>query len=288
MKFATFRRDGESRLGVVQGDYLVDISEMFDIPVPDLGAFLSRNLSSRFAEIEDYAAAAASSARLTLDQDYLPPIPNPGKIMCLGLNYRDHAAEIGMPIPDLPIVFARVAGSLAGHNQPIRLNPLSTQFDFEGEVAAVIGRRARAVPREQALDYVFGYAPFNDLTYRDYQLRTPQWTIGKNFDGTGPFGPLVVTADELPLGARGLRIVTRINGTTVQDGNTENMIFDVAESIAQLSQTMTLEPGDLIMTGTPAGVGAGRKPPLWLKAGDRCEVEVEGIGTLSNEIVQYD
>ena len=214
----------------------------------------------------------------------LPVVPNPGKIICIGLNYRDHAKEGGNPIPDYPAVFMRVATSLVAHSQPILRPPVSDKLDFEAELALVIGRPAKRVAAGDALDYVAGYACFNDGSVRNYQRKSTQWTMGKNFDQTGGFGPELVTADELPDGARGLRVTSRVNGVVMQDGNTSDMIFDVPTLIEVLSEVMTLEPGDVIATGTPAGVGYARTPPLFLKHGDVCEISIEGIGTLSNPI----
>ncbi|MDO8413466.1 MAG: fumarylacetoacetate hydrolase family protein [Gallionellaceae bacterium] len=213
-----------------------------------------------------------------------PVMPEPGKIICLGLNYYDHAKEGGRDKPSYPWFFMRCATSLMAHGEPAILPRVSKTFDYEAELAVVIGKRARHVTREQALEYVFGYTCFNDMSVRDYQKRTPQWTIGKNFDSTGGFGPVLVTADELPAGAAGLRIQCRLNGQVVQDANTSDMIFGVAETIELLTECMTLEPGDVIVMGTPAGVGFARTPPLWMKVGDVVEVEIEGIGTLVNQV----
>ena len=216
---------------------------------------------------------------------YLPPFPTPPKIICVGLNYRDHSAESGFKQPDYPTLFTRFATSLVAHGAPVVRPKVSDKFDYEGELVAVIGQGGRHIARENALDHVAGYSIFNDVSVRDYQFKTPQWTVGKNFDGTGPFGPVFVTADELPAGAKGLRILTRLNGQIMQDGNTDDMVFDVATLIATISEAITLEAGDIIVTGTPAGVGQSRKPPVFMKAGDRVEVEIEKIGTLSNPIV---
>ena len=215
----------------------------------------------------------------------LPPLARSQKIICVGLNYRDHSAESGFKQPDYPTLFARFASSLIGHQEAMVRPHLSEQLDFEGELVAVIGRRGRAIPRESALDHVVGYSIFNDGSIRDYQMRTPQWTVGKNFDATGAFGPGLVTSDELPPGCKGLRLQTRLNGETVQSAHIEDMVFDVASLVAIISESMTLEPGDLIVTGTPAGVGLGRKPPLWMRPGDRIEVEIDRIGALVNPIV---
>jgi len=234
------------------------------------------------------AAAAALAAGAPIDPtavDWLPPLARPGKIVCVGLNYADHTAESGFKQPDYPTLFARFTTTLVGHGAPVVRPRVSEQFDYEGELVAIIGRGGRHIPRATALDHVFGWSIFNDVSVRDYQFKSPQWTMGKNFDATGAFGPLVVTADELPPGGRGLTLETRLNGTVVQHATTDDLIFDVASLIAIVSEGITLEPGDLIVTGTPSGVGAARKPPLWMKPGDLCEVEIEGIGVLANRVV---
>jgi len=212
------------------------------------------------------------------------PVPSMGKIVCIGLNYVDHAKEGGNPIPDYPAVFLRARSSLVAHGQPLVRPSCSDKFDYEAELAVVIGKPARHVAEANALSCVLGYSCFNDGSVRDYQRKSTQWTIGKNFDGTGAFGPEVITADELPAGAQGLRVSCRLNGKTMQDGNTHDMIFPVARTIAILSEVMTLEPGDVIVTGTPSGVGYARKPPVFLRPGDVCEVEIEGVGILRNPV----
>ncbi len=216
---------------------------------------------------------------------FLPPLVRPGKIICVGLNYHEHATESGFERPQFPTVFARFASSLVGHGEPLICPSSSRQFDFEGEMVAVIGKPGRHISVAEALDHVAGYSIFNDGSVRDVQLRTPQWTLGKNFDGTGAFGPCFVTADELPAGAAGLRLETSLNGTVVQSASTDEMIFNVAELVEVISSAMTLEVGDIIVSGTPSGIGHARTPPLYMAEGDRCEVRVEGIGVLSNPIV---
>lgn len=215
----------------------------------------------------------------------LPPLPAPGKIVCVGLNYADHSAESGFEVPTYPTIFGRFASSLVGHDAPILRPRISEQLDFEGEFAAVIGRTARDVSKARALDHVAGYSLFNDASIRDYQFKSPQWTVGKNFDGTGAFGPALVTSDELPAGCRGLRLRTRLNGAVVQDASTDDLVFDVAALVSILSAAFTLHPGDVIVTGTPSGVGLARTPPLWMAAGDVCEVEMDGLGLLRNPII---
>ena len=214
----------------------------------------------------------------------LPPIPAPKKILCVGLNYDDHLEESGLKKPTYPEIFARLATSLIAHQEPIRRPRESTLLDYEAELAVVLGKPGRRIPREMALDHVAGYSMFNDATVRDFQLRTPQWTLGKNFDGTGSFGPWLVTPDSLPPGARGLRIQGRLNGRVLQDARTDKLIFGVAELIEAISIAITLEPGDVIITGTPGGVGAARKPPVFMKQGDTFEVEIEGLGILTNPV----
>ncbi len=217
--------------------------------------------------------------------ELLPPLPSPPKILCVGLNYADHSAESGFEVPSYPTIFARFASSLIGHGAPIVRPRVSEQLDYEGEFVAVIGRGGRDTPKAQALDHVAAYSLFNDASVRDYQFKAPQWTVGKNFDGTGAFGPYLVTADELPPGCKGLRLQTRLNGEVVQSASTDDLVFDVATLVSVLSVAFTLEAGDIIVTGTPSGVGLARKPPLWMKPGDVCEVELEGLGTLRNPVV---
>ena len=235
------------------------------------------------------AAAAALRAGDTLDPAFVSfavPFAAPGKIICVGLNYRDHTAESGMQQPDYPSLFTRLNSSLVAHNEPIVRPSVSDKLDYEGELVAVIGTGGRHIAHDRALDHVAGYSIFNDGSIRDFQLRTSQWTMGKNFDGTGAFGPAFVTVDEVPPGATGLRLETRLNGEVMQSASTDDLVFDVATLVSTISQGITLSPGDLIVTGTPSGVGAARKPPVFMKPGDVCEVEVERIGVLRNPIVQ--
>jgi len=218
--------------------------------------------------------------------EFLPPVRKPGKIVCVGFNYRDHSAEVGVEVPDFPNFFPRFVSTLTGHEQAIELPRASGQLDYEGELAVVIGRSGRGITEKEALNHVAGYSIFNDASVRDYQFRTSQWLVGKNFDRTGGFGPWLVTPDELPPGCVGLRVQTRLNGQVMQDGSTEVMVFDVAKIITILSEIMTLSPGDVIITGTPSGVGYKRKPPVFMREGDVCEVEIEGIGILRNHVVK--
>jgi acylpyruvate hydrolase len=214
----------------------------------------------------------------------LPPVPKPPKILCVGLNYDDHLEESGLKKPAYPEIFARFATSLIPHQEPIRRPRESIALDYEAELAVVIGKPGRRIPRDQALDHVAGYSLFNDATVRDFQLRTPQWTMGKNFDGTGSFGPWLVTPDALPPGASGLRIQGRLNGRVMQDSRTDRLIFSVPALIEMISVAMNLERGDVIITGTPGGVGAARKPPVYMQHGDVFEVEIEKLGILTNPV----
>jgi 2-keto-4-pentenoate hydratase/2-oxohepta-3-ene-1,7-dioic acid hydratase in catechol pathway len=280
MKLTTYLQDGQAHLGVVDGEVVIPL----DSVNADLRAALAAGTSLPAAA---QTAMGSNAKRLPLAQlRYAPLVREPGKIVCLGLNYFDHAKEGGREKPDYPWFFFRAPSSLIGHREAGQVPRVSSKFDYEAELAVVIGRRVpRHTRRADALQYVFGYSCFNDMSVRDYQKRTPQWTIGKNFDATGGFGPVLVTADELPAGAKGLRIQGRLNGQVMQNANTDDMIFDVAETIELLADVMTLEPGDVIVMGTPAGVGQARTPPVWMKAGDTFEVEIERIGTLVNPIV---
>lgn len=248
----------------------------------DLGQLLAAGSD----ELADVAKALTAAPLVEVAElGFLPPVPRPGKIICVGMNYLGHIREIGAEVPTYPGLFPRFANSLVGHGAAIRRPTVSDQLDYEGELAVVIGKAGRGIRVADALSHVAGYSLFNDASLRDYQLRTPQWFAGKNFDGTGAFGPWLVTPDELPDGASGLALTTRLNGAVVQSGNTDDLVFNVAALIVLLSEFMTLEPGDVIVTGTPSGVGIARKPPLWMKPGDICTVEIEGIGRLSNPIV---
>jgi len=264
-------------------------SEFIDICASDTS--LPKSLLDIIAEqgAMDKVAQLAKTSNAVVknikDVTFLPVIENPSKIICLGLNYADHAAEGGHATPEYPSFFMRGASSLVGHNAPMIRPKVSEKFDYEAELAFVIGKKARHLTRDNALDYVAGYSAFNDGSLRDYQRKTSQWTIGKNFDGTGAFGPWLVTPDELPKGASGLRIQSRLNGQIMQDANTKLFLCDVVHTLVLLSEVMTLEPGDVVITGTPGGVGHARKPPVWMKAGDIIEIEIEGVGLLSNPIV---
>jgi acylpyruvate hydrolase len=214
-----------------------------------------------------------------------PPVPDPDKIICLGVNYREHAAEARQQLPAVPMFFAKFRNSLIGPSSPILLPGVSTQIDYEGELAVIIGRRCKGVSEQEALQYVAGYTIMNDVTARDLQLQTSQWTAGKALDTFGPMGPGIVLASEIP-DPQTLTLTTRVNGQVVQHASTADMIFSVATTIAFLSSLMTLEPGDIIATGTPSGVGITRTPPLFLQDGDVVEVEIERLGRIRNPVMR--
>jgi acylpyruvate hydrolase len=283
MRFLTFNSAGARGIGVMTGSSEVRGLLQGDQGYPgDLGALIGQGDES--LRSAGKMLAGARSFDPTKIQ-WLPPLVAPPKIICIGLNYAAHAAEGGLQTPTYPSVFVRFNTTLIGHRAPLLRPRESIHFDYEVELVAVIGRAGRRISKQAALTHVIGYSVFNDASIRDYQKRTPQWTVGKNFDGTGAFGPFLVTHDELPSGGKGLRLQTRLNGKTLQDASTADLIFDVATLIALLSEACTLQPGDLLVTGTPSGVGFTRKPPLFMKAGDVCEVEVEGVGTLVNPVV---
>ncbi|MBI2746089.1 MAG: fumarylacetoacetate hydrolase family protein [Burkholderiales bacterium] len=286
MRLFSFEAQGQSRIGVLKS---AGAQEFIDLAVADpslpkdMGALIAQAGGLEAAR-QVAAQAPAAALKPLAGVRFLPLVPRPGKIVCLGLNYADHAKEGGHARPEYPSFFLRGATSMTGHLAPIIRPKASTKLDYEAELAVVIGQRARHLTPANALAAVAGYSCFNDGSIRDYQRKTNQWTIGKNFDGSGPFGPWLVTPDELPPGAAGLRIQSRLNGKVMQDANTKDFLWDVVESLCIITECMTLEPGDVIITGTPAGVGYARTPPVWMAPGDICEIEIEGIGILSNPI----
>ena len=280
MRLLCFKAAGETHLGLLRSGQVSDVTVLAPA-LHDVGDWLAASESDR----SDFVRRLADAPVLALDTlELAMPLARPGKVVCLGLNYRDHAAEGGHAAPEYPAFFLRATSSLLAPNQPLLRPACSDKLDFEAELAVVIGRPARHRTLADALDCVGGYSLFNDGSLRDYQRRSSQWTIGKNFDATGPFGPWLVTPDELPPGASGLRIQSRLNGQVMQDANTASMIVSVAQAIVLLSECMTLDIGDVIAMGTPAGVGYARKPPVFMRDGDTIEIEVEGIGVLSNPI----
>jgi acylpyruvate hydrolase len=282
MRVVRYDRQGKARLGIREGSEVVDLSHA-DRELPGDVADLLRG----GPEGQEALVTAARSSRTRLpvaDLKMLPPAVSCGKIICLGLNYVDHAAEGDAKPPDYPMIFFRAATSLVGHNSAMIRPDCSSQFDYEAELVAFIGKKGRHISRADALSHVAGYSIFNDGSIRDYQWKTSQWTVGKNFDGTGGFGPEFVSAEEMPSGASGLNIQSRLNGQVMQDANTKDMVFGVAETIHLISECMTLDPGDILVMGTPGGVGAARKPPVFMKPGDVCEIEIASIGVLRNPI----
>ena len=287
MRFLSFEANGQAGIGWVKDIHATDF-----VNLTLAASELPRNLKDLICAKGGLAAAdaaarkAPASAVQTISSvTILPLIPNPGKIVCMGLNYADHAKEGGNARPEYPSFFLRGNSSMVGHNQAIVRPKASTQLDYEAELAVIIGKQARHLTAENALECIAGYSCFNDGSIRNYQRKSSQWTIGKNFDGTGPFGPCLVTPEELPPGAAGLRIQSRLNGKVMQDANTNVFLWNVVEALRIITECMTLEPGDVIITGTPAGVGYARTPPVWMAPGDICEIEVEGVGILSNPIV---
>jgi 2-keto-4-pentenoate hydratase/2-oxohepta-3-ene-1,7-dioic acid hydratase in catechol pathway len=279
MRLARVSKDGETGLAVQAAD---GIRAIFgDSALSDLDALVAAGGDA----LATAGAAAAKGALVTeASLTFLPPLVRAPKVICLGLNYKDHAAEGGFAVPEFPTLFGRFNSSLIGHGAPIIKPVVSDHLDFEGELVAIVGKGGKDISRESALSHIVGYSVFNDGSVRDYQFKTPQWTAGKNFDDTGAFGPWFVTADELPAGAAGLKIETRLNGQVVQSASTSDMVFDVVDAVSLLSTFMTLEAGDVLVMGTPSGIGAARTPPLWMKDGDICEVEIEQVGLLRNPI----
>src|SRR5262245_17356338 len=287
MKIVGFEANNSVRLGVVDGDNVIDLQAV-DANVPgDLAEVLRRN-NGDLTSIGALAKKAPASARRPLDGlKYALPVANPGKIVLLGLNYLDHVKEGPQRdnIPKFPTYFMRGLTSLTPHEGPIMRPKVSDTLDYEAELAIVIGKRVRNLTKDNAYSAIAGWSCFNDGSVREWQRRTTQWDVGKNFDATGGFGPWMVTPDELPPGGKGLKIESRLNGKVMQSDNTDNMMFPVREMLVYLTQGLTLEPGDIIFTGTPSGVGHARKPnPVWMRHGDTCEIEIEGIGVLRNPI----
>ncbi len=287
MKIVGFEANNKVRLGVVEGDTVIDIQAVDPSIAGDLGDYL-RATNGDMTQLKAAVAKASASARIPLaGLKFALPVAKPGKIICLGLNYLDHVKEGPQKdnIPKFQSIFFRMLTSLVPHGTPLMRPVKSIQFDYEGELVVVIGKRAKHLTMENATDCVAGYSVGNEGSIREYQRHTTQWGMGKNFDRTGSVGPWMVTADELPKGGKGLKIETRLNGKSMQSSNTDLFMFPVAESLVYLTEGITLEPGDILFTGTPSGVGHARKPePVWMKAGDTIEVEVEKVGVLKNGI----
>lgn len=285
MRYMTVEHGNGTALAVVEGEQAVLVSAIDPSLPKDVGGLIEAGADAQ-ARAAEVAKAATGAQRVGLGS-LKPSLPvlAPPKIICLGLNYALHAKEGGHPIPEYPALFLRTMSSMIPAGAPLVRPLCSETLDYEAELVIVIGKRGKHIAEADALDYVFGYTILNDGSVREYQRKSNQWTAGKNFDATGPIGPVVVTADELPAGASGLRISSHLNGQVMQDSNTSDMIFSVPQTIAILSEIWTLEPGDLIAMGTPQGVGHARRPQVWMKDGDTIAIEIEGIGRLENPVV---
>jgi 2-keto-4-pentenoate hydratase/2-oxohepta-3-ene-1,7-dioic acid hydratase in catechol pathway len=287
MKIVGFEADGGSRIGVVEGDQVIDVSAVDPKTPTDLRDYLMAH-NGDMKPLAELAKKAPASARRPLKGlKFGLPVARPGKIICLGLNYLEHVKEGSQRdnIPKFPTVFLRGLTSMVPHEQPIIRPKVSETLDYEAELMLIVGKRAKHLTMENATSCVAGYSCANEGSVREYQRKTTQWAMGKNFDRTGGFGPWLVTADELPDAAKGLKIESRLNGKVMQSDNTDNMMFPVKEMLVYITEGITLEPGDVIFTGTPSGVGHARKPnPVWMKPGDVCEIEIEKIGVLRNPI----
>ena len=313
MRFVTYQRDGQSRSGAQLDELIIDLNRAYHSAVKHIGnedelAVAAMRVPTDMIDLLrggdtslkaaqqalDFVRSQLKEKDNTLEQQgivyalesvsLLQPVLRPGKVICLGLNYRDHAKEAGMAIPEYPVLFHKVAGSLIGHNQPVVVPRSSSKIDFEGELTIIIGRRGKYIAEHEALSYIAGYTIGNDVSARDLQFRTSQWTTGKMLDTFGPLGPALVTCDEVP-DPTALQIKTTLNGQVMQDGNTAEMIFRVPFIVSYISEIVTLEPGDVILTGTPAGIGNTRTPPVFMKPGDTVSVEIERLGVLTNPLV---
>jgi 2-keto-4-pentenoate hydratase/2-oxohepta-3-ene-1,7-dioic acid hydratase in catechol pathway len=294
MKFVSAVQKGDSFIGMVKDDAVVNVSAL----AASVGKEIPGTLLEAIEQGEEFTSTVldlvnqvkAADFTYTLEEvQLLAPIPRPSKnVFCIGKNYRDHAIEMGSEadIPENIMVFSKVPTAVIGHGEGIPSHSKVTdQLDYEGELAVVIGKTGTGITKEEAMDYVFGYTIINDITARDLQQKHKQFLLGKSLDGTCPMGPWIVHHSDIP-NPESLMIETKVNGEVRQKGNTSDFIFDIRTTIAELSKGMTLEAGDIIATGTPAGVGKGMKPPVFLKAGDTIEITIEGIGTLRNEIVE--
>ena len=277
MKLASYRIGDRETYGLVDGEGVIDAGARLSFP--DLKSALAQEGVMEIAKLD-----GSGPDHDLADIQFLPVIPNPGMILCVGLNYATHIREMGRDMPQYPALFPRYPGSQVGHGQPLIRPKVSDRFDFEGELALVIGRGGRYIPKERALEHVAGYACYNDGSIRDWQWHTHQFLPGKNFMKSGSFGPWLVTKDEIPDPSK-LTLETRLNGSEMQKTGLDDLVFSAPDLIEYISTFTELKPGDVILTGTPGGVGAARKPPVFMKPGDRVEVEISGIGILANPIV---
>jgi 2-keto-4-pentenoate hydratase/2-oxohepta-3-ene-1,7-dioic acid hydratase in catechol pathway len=282
MRIATFTESGRTRLGLVDGEEIVDLAAAApDLP-GEMSAFLAAGAPARARAA---AALAQATRRLPLSAVRLEaPLLRPPKFLAIGLNYADHAAETGAKLPEVPTVFNKQSTCVAGPRAPIHMPRVSSALDYEGELGFVIGRRCRHVPRDRAPEVIAGYLVVNDVSVRDWQLRVPAWTMGKSFDTHGPLGPWLTTPDEIG-DPHALALRTTVNGELRQDSNTKQLIFDCFALVEHLSTVFTLEPGDVVSTGTPSGVGVASKPPRFLQVGDVVRIEIEGLGALENQVI---
>jgi acylpyruvate hydrolase len=286
MKIVAFEGQGGPRIGVVDGDQVIDLQAAEPRVPNDLGEWLAKT-NGDTKQLAEIAQRAPASARRPLSAiQYALPVGRPGKIICLGLNYLEHVKEGSQRdnIPKFPTIFMRGLTSMAPHGAPIIRPQASETLDYEAELILVVGKRAKHLTTANATACIAGYSCGNEGSVREFQRKTTQWDMGKNFDRTGGFGPWLISADELPDAAKGLKIQSRLNGTVMQSDNTDNMMFPIPEMLAYITQGISLEPGDVIFTGTPSGVGHARKPPVWMKSGDTVEVEIEQVGILRNPI----
>lgn len=279
MKLISFLNQGTPSYGIVNGDDVLDLMPILGAQAPDLKTLIAKNLLGAAAEAAKTRPFTLKYSQLTL----LPVIPNPGQIFCIGLNYGEHVRETGKEITETPVIFLRLPESQVAHGQDIVRPPESHRLDYEAEIAIVIGKPGRRIKEEDAWDHIAGYACYNDGSIRDWQVATSQWTPGKNFYRTGGFGPWMVTSDEIPAG-KVMRLQTILNGQVLQDTTTDKMIHNIPRQIAYISTFIPLSPGDVIVTGTPGGVGNKRTPQIFMKPGDVCEIVVDAIGTLRNGI----
>ena len=268
MKLMSFTKNGITGFGAINGDSVMDFSHKFK----DLKTMLASGSTLKEGNLIPL-----------VEVNYLPVIPNPEKIICVGVNYASHIAEMGREPGEFPLLFTRFANSQVGHNEPMLVPKESEKFDYEGELALIIGKSGKRISENNAMNYIAGYSCYNDGSVRDWQRHTSQFTAGKNFTGTGGFGPWMVSSDEINDPSE-LQIETRLNGTVMQSAPISDLVFNVPKLIAYISTFTELEPGDVIITGTTGGVGAARNPPVWMKAGDTVEVEISKIGTLVNPI----
>lgn len=279
MKLISFLHQGQPCYGIVRGEDVLDLTPILGAQAPDLKTLIAKNLFAAATEALRTHTPGLKFSQLTL----LPVIPNPGQIFCIGLNYGEHVRETGKEVTETPVIFLRLPDSQVGHGQDIVRPPESHRLDYEAEIAVIIGRGGRRIREADAWDHIAGYSCYNDGSVRDWQVATSQWTPGKNFYRTGGFGPWMVSSDEIAPG-QVMRLQTVLNGQVLQDTTTDKMIHSIPRQIAYISTFTPLSPGDVIVTGTPGGVGNKRNPQIFMKPGDVCEIVVDAIGTLRNGI----